>query len=205
MIVIAQEINIMLSLLSFLFYLSAVSTTTALLSPLLSLSRNADTVVTSAQTTKQQLLTSRHPGVVPRHRCQKVPATLVFLSNSNEDDDNENENEKKLVLGDSEIQAEMNTLRSKYPTSESAYLAAARARNVAKTASVETSAATDEDWQAMASEKRKAMGGDVVDDWENSKMEAGNMDSQILIPVSDSSGEDGDANTDDEEPKLLLF
>jgi hypothetical protein len=93
------------------------------------------------------------------------------------------------------MEQQMALLRSKYPTSESAYLAAARARNDAKMASREESA-TDRDWQDMQQQKQQAVGD--IDDWAESAKEAGNMDSQILLPSLPE--EDGD-----DEPKLLLF
>jgi hypothetical protein len=102
----------------------------------------------------------------------------------------------KLLLSVSEVEAQMKSLRSKYPTSEADYLAAARARNAAKTASSERTA-TDEDWREIAAEKVRAVG--EIDDWDSSVAEAGNTDSQILIPLN-SDGEDGS-----DEPKLLLF
>lgn len=114
--------------------------------------------------------------------------------------DDDGEEEPKLVLTADDISQQMNRLRSKYPTSEADYLAAARARNVAKQASSERTA-TDADWRQIAAEKKTAVG--EIDDWENSAKEAGNVDSQILIPVQSSSGtgEDGE----EEEPKLMLF
>lgn len=120
----------------------------------------------------------------------------------NENDDTNNSNDDaetpKLVLDG--IGEQMAQLTSKYPTSESAYLAAARERAQRKQASVEQSAATDEDWQRIAQEKKAQMGD--LDDWENSQKEAGNMDSQILMHLS---GMEGDDSADDDEPKLLLF
>jgi len=102
----------------------------------------------------------------------------------------------ELVLDD--IEGQMSKLRSKYPTSEADYLAAARARNAARVSSVETRA-SDEDWLEAKREAAKKQGGQVEDDWDSSLSEAGNIDSQILIPL----GEDDDPDSD--EPKLLLF
>lgn len=93
----------------------------------------------------------------------------------------------------------MAKLKSKYPTAEADYLAAARARNAAKVESHERKA-TDEDWHAMAEQKKREVG--EVDDWENAKKEAGNADSQIIIPMEFDSNEDGE---DGDDPKLLLF
>jgi hypothetical protein len=109
----------------------------------------------------------------------------------------------------------MQKLRSKYPVSESAYLAAAKARSQQQMESQERQA-TDEDYQKIQQEKLAQFGstGWIVDDWEASRKEAGNVESQILIPIpnptSTSSsrlggGTGGDDNGEDEEPKLLLF
>lgn len=118
----------------------------------------------------------------------------------NTDDAKPPETQPLLLLTADEIDRQMARLRSKYPTSEADYLAAARARNAAKQASSERTA-TDEDWQQIAAEKKEQV-GTVLDDWESSQAEAGNADSQILIPMMDGAkGEDGE----EEEPKLLLF
>ena len=104
-----------------------------------------------------------------------------------------------LVLGDG-LGDEMAKLRSKYPTSEVDYLAAARARNAAKQASA--SHGDEKSWKQLADEKRKA--GELEDNaWEASRQEAGNADSQILIPMMDS--DDSDDSENPEEPKLLLW
>jgi hypothetical protein len=105
-----------------------------------------------------------------------------------------------LVLGDG-LGDEMAKLRSKYPTSEADYLAAARARNAAKQAS--TSHGDEKSWKQLADEKKRA--GEFEDDaWEASRQEAGNADSQILIPMMDKD-EDSDSEDNPEEPKLLLW
>jgi hypothetical protein len=119
-----------------------------------------------------------------------------------------------LVLGDG-LGDEMAKLRSKYPTSEADYLAAARARNAAKQASTSHNDNDETSWQQLADEKRKeagAAGGDFEKDaWEASRLEAGNADSQILIPMMDpeggkgSSGGSSDDSENPEEPKLLLW
>lgn len=116
------------------------------------------------------------------------PRTLLKLS------DDENGEMKRLLLSQEEIAQKMNQLRSKYPTSEADYLAAARARNEAKLASTARSA-TEDDWKRVASEKKQLYG--EQDDWEESAKEAGNIDSQILLPMMDEEGEGG-------EPTLLL-
>jgi hypothetical protein len=99
----------------------------------------------------------------------------------------------------------MHKLRSKYPVSESAYLAAAQERSKTQAASRERQA-TDDDWQRMQREKAQLFGGMLQDDWEASRREAGNADSQILLPNPiPSGGADDDDDADQEEPKLLLF
>jgi hypothetical protein len=113
----------------------------------------------------------------------------------------DNTNNERLLISQEEVAQQMNKLRSKYPTAEADYLAAARARGAQKATS-QAHKATDDDWQAMADEKKTIFGD--VDDWEDSKKEAGNIDSQILIPMDfDSSGDGQDG--EDDEPKLLLF
>ena len=127
------------------------------------------------------------------------PSLLCKTARLRMSDGEEEEGEPRLVLGD-EAQAELSKFKSKYPTSEADYLAAARARSAAK---VESTArqATDEDLQKLAEEKRAQMGD--VDEWEESAKEAGNMDSQILIPMSTPGDDEG--GDDPEEPKLMLF
>ena len=57
-------------------------------------------------------------------------------SSSDADEAVENDdNTAQLLLSESDVNAQMAKLRSKYPTSEAGYLAAARARNAAKQAS----------------------------------------------------------------------
>ena len=92
----------------------------------------------------------------------------------------------------------MAQFKSKYPTAEADYLAAARKRAEMRMESV-NNMSTDQDWMQVAEEKKKQMGGAVEDDWEASAKEAGNEDSQILIPVDISASGEGD-----DEPTLLL-
>jgi hypothetical protein len=125
----------------------------------------------------------------------------VFALNSAATPEEENDSydeEPSLVLGDA-VNEQMASLKSKYPTAEADYLAAARARNAAKTNSV-SHAASDEAWKNLRDEKKKT-GLLQEDAWEASLEEAGNADSQILIPMSDQA----DSSDDPEEPKLLLF
>ena len=139
------------------------------------------------------LLPSVTVGFLPQSKNGLLWSTPVSKMSSQDNDNNAEE----LLLSASDVNAQMAKLRSKYPTSEADYLAAARARNVAKQASSERTA-TDADWRNIAAEKKQAVG--EVDDWESSKLEAGNSDSQILIPLMSTNTEDGD-----EEPKLMLF
>ena len=101
-----------------------------------------------------------------------------------------------LILGGEEREQQLNQLKSKYPTSEADYLAAARARAAAKTPSA-SQKASDEDWQKIAEEKKKAGVGADDDGWESSLEDA---ESAILIM---STNEDGEPE-DDGEPTLLL-
>jgi hypothetical protein len=119
-------------------------------------------------------------------------------SNAADNHDCEDNDAAELLLSASDVNAQMAKLRSKYPTSEADYLAAARARNAAKQASSERTA-TDADWRQIAAEKKQAVG--EIDDWESSKAEEGNSDSQILIPMMPAILENGE----EEEPKLMLF
>ena len=107
-----------------------------------------------------------------------------------------------LILDVTQVQAHMNQLKSKYPTQEADYLAAARKRAELKVAS-RNDETTDDDWKRAAREKQQlaqGIDGDTIgtDGWEASLQDAGNAESQILIPV-DLFGQEGN-----EEPKLLL-
>jgi hypothetical protein len=96
------------------------------------------------------------------------------------------------------LDQQMNQMASKFSFSESDYLRAAKER-AAKRVESRNASAKDEDWQDLAEQKKVEVG--EIDDWENSKKEAGNEDSQILMFTS----EDGERDNDDDEPKLLLF
>lgn len=128
------------------------------------------------------------------HPSRGVVTTIVWQADANQNYDNE---EPSLILGGEEMERTMQQYRSKYPTSEADYLAAARARAKAKPASQDRQA-TDEDFKKVAEEKRKAFG--EFDDWEESAKEAGNADAQILLPQLPDEGEDGNP----QEPTLLL-
>jgi hypothetical protein len=107
--------------------------------------------------------------------------------------EDEQEEPQRLVLGG--IGEEMNRLKSKFPTSEVDFLAAARKRAQEARESINNSA-SEQDWLDLDQQKQQD-----DDDWEASLNEAGNEESQILIPVQESSND----GSDDEEPKLLLF
>ena len=122
---------------------------------------------------------------------------------ASEANDENQEQEQGLVLDG--LDDQMNKMKGQFEGYELDYLAAARKRAELKVASVNDSS-KDEDWQQIADEKKEAYG--EIDDWENSKKEAGNVDSQILM-FTDSS-EDGDDDEggdggDSGEQKLLLF
>ena len=104
----------------------------------------------------------------------------------------EDEEEPKLMLGDG-VDELMKSLKSKFPTSEADYLAAARKRAEEARPSVNSNA-SDEDWQKISAQKSLE-----EDDWETSLKEAGSDESQILIPLAPTDNDEG------EKPKLLLF
>jgi hypothetical protein len=143
-------------------------------------------------------------GYAPHKNIRQQPSLTMkrqFFSNISDDNSVDNhqidDTSPELLTSTSDVDAHMAKLRSKYPTSEADYLAAARARNAAKQASSDRTA-TDADWIQIAVEKKQAIGD--IDDWDKSVSEAGNADSQILIPMNSEIGED-----DEEEPKLMLF
>jgi hypothetical protein len=127
-------------------------------------------------------------------RPQEQWHSRIYIEKENE---KEKEEPKKLVLGDG-IENDMKRLKSKFPTSEVDFLAAARKRAQEARESINNSASED-DWLNIASQKQSAT---QQDDWEASLKEAGNEESQILIPVERCSS---NADGEDEEPKLLLF
>lgn len=127
-------------------------------------------------------------------------STTLFSAPPPPQSQNNDNEEPELILND--VEQHMARLKSKYPTSEADYLAAARKRAETKAES-KNDLSTDDDWKRVLEEQKKKeqqMGAGVTsDDWEASATEAGNEDSQILIPVDMSASGD-----DDEEPKLLL-
>jgi len=113
--------------------------------------------------------------------------------------------EPRLVLGN--VEAEMQSVRAnsdtEYDFGAIDFLAAAKARAAAKVES-NNNVAGDEAWQKLAEEKKEQLG--EIDDWENSKKEAGNEDSQILMFTGPPEGEEGEGGDgEDDEPKLLLL
>ena len=146
------------------------------------------------------LIPSFNAFVIPtRTRCHHY--RLQMSSNSQENKNNNNNNDDdtpKLVLDMTTIQQVLQVEKSKYPTSEKDYLAAARQRAAEARESV-NDLSTDNDWMDMAAKNRAA----GLDDWEHSLAEAGNADSQILIPVMETTTTDG--GDEPPEPKLLLF
>jgi hypothetical protein len=136
------------------------------------------------------------PGSAMAHFA-KQPVSLVSLSD--EPNQEEASPPQSLILDSEEMEAKMRQLKSKYPTSEADYLAAARARAKAKPESREI-AATQEDFERVAEEKKK-QGLLDMDDWEASATEAGNADSQILFLLPDDESDDNEGGA---EPKLLL-
>ena len=117
---------------------------------------------------------------------------------STPDEGGDEEEPQGLILDTEQVQAQMGMLKSKYPTGEADYLAAARKRAQMKVES-QNDGSSDADWKAAAKDKQMKFGGQVEDDWEASLKEAGNQDSQILIPVDVPDG-----STEGEEPQLLL-
>mmetsp|Transcript_59882 Transcript_59882/g.67830 ORF Transcript_59882/g.67830 Transcript_59882/m.67830 type:complete len:198 (+) Transcript_59882:107-700(+) len=91
------------------------------------------------------------------------------------------------------------------------YLALARQRAAAQVES-NNNVANENDWKNLANEKKKmggrgndgsdpSMGDDA--DWENSKLEVGNAESEILFDIGDA-GDGGGGGGGGDEPKLLL-
>ena len=112
---------------------------------------------------------------------------------------NQEEDPPSLILGHDQVQAEMQQYRSKYPTSEADYLAAARQRAKNRPAS-QAIAATQQDFERVKQEKQEQY-GELIDDWEASASEAGNLDSQILLPQLPDDHDDDEGGA---EPTLLL-
>jgi hypothetical protein len=137
----------------------------------------------------------------PRH--QRISASSSSSSSSSilfSESESSAEGEKNDGLILDGLDQQLGQLKSKYPTSEADYLAAARKRAEERRESV-NSMAKDEDWEKIAQEKKEQFG--ELDDWESSQKEAGNSDSQILMFTDPAPGEGEDG--EDDEPKLLLF
>lgn len=123
--------------------------------------------------------------------------TRIGWSHIYAQEEEEEEEEPKLVLDG--VDDLMKRFKSKFPTSEADYLAAARKRAEEARPSV-NSKASDEDWHNIASQKSSLENEN--DDWEASLKEAGNDEAQILIPLEQQPTDDNDEG---DEPKLLLF
>jgi|UniRef100_A0A6T7F0A4 hypothetical protein len=149
---------------------------------------------------------SHGPAMIQRRQTQslplwkRAPCLVVVLRSTNNNDETDTD-EPKLILDN--MEDAIASLKTKYPTSEAGYLEAARKRADEQRASVETTAASDEEWMKMAQDKAHAMGTSSDEDgWEASKDDAASLgESQILIPMNPSSDDD----SEEEEPKLLLF
>ena len=140
------------------------------------------------------------PPATQQHQQYPVSSALF----SSEDNSNEEPPPPSLILDADAVNQQMGQLKSKYPTAEADYLAAARKRAAEKTASV-NDMSTDEEW-FEANEKKSLIGDGMEDAWEKSLEEAGNADSQILIPINtiDGEGGDDDDNSNGPEPTLLI-
>jgi hypothetical protein len=123
-------------------------------------------------------------------------------ADNNSTNNNSTQSSLQLLIGTAdEVQHQMSQFRSKYPTAESDYLAAARARSTARVPSKSHNSVSDEEWKTMAEQKRREYGETGTDGWEESAQEVGNRkDSLILIPMPNP-----DDDNDEVEPKLLLF
>ena len=169
------------------------------------------TSVTTQQVSSFSILPSWTPATVQQQQQQQyhITPSVLFSSENNNDDNQKVEPPppSSLILDTDTVNQQMNQLKSKYPTAEADYLAAARKRAAEKTASV-NDMSTDEEW-FEANKKKSLIGDGSEDEWEKSLEEAGNADSQILIPMSASiDGEGGDDNNGDgnggPEPTLLI-
>jgi hypothetical protein len=97
-------------------------------------------------------------------------------------------------LGD-DVEEQIKSLTSKFPTSEADYLAAARKRAEEARTSINNEA-SDEDWQQVAHHDATTINDDG---WESSIA----LESEILLPkLPTQGGKDG--GEEEEEPTLLL-
>jgi hypothetical protein len=115
------------------------------------------------------------------------------------EEDNNEEGEGLVLDG---LDKEMSKMPSDYNFGGIDFLAAARKRAEEKPESA-NAGATAEEWLKMADTKKEQFGN--IDDWENSRKEAGNADSQILMFTEPPAEEEDIDGEDDGEPKLLLF
>jgi len=132
----------------------------------------------------------------------------ILYSSSPEDDE-----QGGLFLGN-DIETEMKKAKAdagEYDFGQIDYLALARQRAAAQVES-NNNVADENDWKNLANEKKKmggrgndgsdpSMGDDA--DWENSKLEVGNAESEILFDIGDA-GDGGGGGGGGDEPKLLL-
>ena len=128
-------------------------------------------------------------------------STQLRSSSPSGGDDQEEENKPQGLVLDG-LDDQLQKMKGQFQSYELDYLAAAKKRAEQKVASVE-GGARDDDWKSLADEKKDLYG--EIDDWENSKKEAGNVDSQILMFTEPSKGDGEDGEGGEDEPKLLLF
>lgn len=159
-------------------------------------------ILVSAFTTTTLATPKVYPTPVTKQQSQQ----FVLLSSAQNDDSQDipqqqqQQQEDGLVLDG--LDAEMGKMASKFSFTETDFLAAAKKRAAERVESKNASAA-DNEWQALAEEKKTEYG--EIDDWDNSMKEAGNKDSQILMFTDPPAAADGEDKGEDDEPKLLLF
>lgn len=158
-------------------------------------------ILVSAFTTTTLATPKVYPTPVTKQQSQQ----FVLLSSAQNDDSKDipqqqQQQEDGLVLDG--LDAEMGKMASKFSFTETDFLAAAKKRAAERVESKNASAA-DNEWQALAEEKKTEYG--EIDDWDNSMKEAGNKDSQILMFTDPPAAADGEDKGEDDEPKLLLF
>jgi hypothetical protein len=130
-----------------------------------------------------------------------VPTTRAFLRQDVLLAAEENSEQEGTGLVLNGLDKEMSEFGGEYSFSETDYLAAARKRAAERKESANGDASDDE-WKKIAQDKATKYG--TVDDWENSRKEAGNADSQVLMftePPTDGDDENGEGS----DGKLLLF
>jgi len=133
------------------------------------------------------------------------PSTFTALystedSSTSTSSNAEEDEEPRLILDSEVMNQQLNQMKSKYPTAEADYLAAARKRAEQKLESV-NHMATDEEWQGLDQEVKKQTGGNIQDGWEASLKEAGDAETSQILISTELEGEEGE---DPPEPTLLL-